>query len=201
MEKTGLKHTRCSKLTDQELVSLAINKNESAFLELFNRYKDGLKLHVGKIIPSWDVEDICMQSFLKAFLHDDSFDKDKGEFRTWLYTIGWNTALDHLGQKKRENSNMPTTELAEDGPMQKIVAPEKSPEEQISYQEDYEKLMKYIQELDDKYREIAIDRFINDCEYSEIAEKYDLPVNTVKTRIKRSKERLQKMMETSDDLL
>jgi len=201
MERTGLKHTNCSKLSDQELVSLAVNKNESAFLELFNRYKDGLKLHVGKIIPSWDVEDICMQSFLKAFLHVDSFDREKGEFRTWLYTIGWNTALDHLGQKKRESNNMPTTELAEDGPIQKIVAPEKSPEEQISYQEDYEKLMKYIGELDDKYRDIAIDRFINDCEYNEIAEKYDLPVNTVKTRIKRSKEKLQKMMETSDDIL
>ena len=196
-----MKHTSCAKLSSEELIGLAVAKNESAFLELFNRYKDGLKAHVGRIIPSWDVEDICMQSFLKAFLHIESYDPAKGEFRTWLYTIAWNTALDHLGRKKRESDNMPTTNISDDGPVQKIVAPEKSPEETISYLEDYEKLLKYIEELDDLYRDIAKERFIDDCEYNEIAERHHLPVNTVKTRIKRAKEKLQKMMETSDDIL
>ena len=76
----------------------------------------------------------------------------------------------------------------------------KGPEDQISYQEDYRKALAYIEELDDRYRDIAKDRFINECEYSEIAERYNLPINTVKTRIKRAREILVRMMETSDEL-
>lgn len=61
--------------------------------------------------------------------------------------------------------------------------------------------MSYIEELDDLYRDIAKERFINECEYSEIAEKFQLPINTVKTRIKRSREMLIRMMETSDEIM
>ncbi len=200
MEKTGSKHI--SKMTEADLISLACKKNEAAFMEMYNRYKDGLRIHVGKIIAPWDVEDICMQTFLKAFLHIESYDSSRSEFRTWLYTIGWNTALDHIGKKKREQDNMPTMSIDNDDEAgaTRISAPDKSAEEAISYQEDYDKLIRYIEGLADLYRDIARDRFVGECEYSEIAEKYNLPINTVKTRIKRAKELLQKMMETSDEI-
>ena len=200
MERTGSKHI--SKMTEADLINLACKKNEAAFMEMYNRYKDGLRIHVGKIIPPWDVEDICMQTFLKAFLHIESYDSSKSEFRTWLYTIGWNTALDHIGKKKREQDNMPTMSIDNDDEAgaTRITAPDKSAEEAISYQEDYDKLIRYIEGLADLYRDIARDRFVGECEYNEIAEKYNLPINTVKTRIKRAKELLQKMMETSDEI-
>ena len=88
-------------MEEKELLELASRKNESAFLDIFNRYKGALKVHIGKVVPSWDVEDICMQTFLKAFLHIDSYDPDRAEFKTWLFTIGWNTALDHVGRRQR----------------------------------------------------------------------------------------------------
>ena len=201
MEKTGSKRTDRSK--DEELINLAKKKNERAFLEIYNRYKDGLKVHVGKIVAPWDVDDVCTGTFLKAFLHIDSYDPSKSEFRTWLYTIGWNTALDHIGKKKREQENMPTSSIDSDADASasRISAPEKTPDEQISNHEDYEKLMIYIEELDDLYRDIAKARFIDECEYAEIAEKFSLPINTVKTRIKRARETLIKMMQTSDDIM
>lgn len=202
MEKTGSKHTRLASMAEADLISLARKKNESAFLEMYNRYKDGLKIHIGKIVSPWDVDDVCMQTFLKAFLHIDSYDASRSEFRTWLYTIGWNSALDHVGKKKREQSNMPTTSIDgdSDGGATRITAPDKTPDEQISNQEDYDKLMRYIGELSPLYRDIARERFINEKEYNEIAEEQGLPINTIKTRIKRAKEQLQKMMETSDEI-
>ena len=201
MEKTGSKHI--DRYSDVDLISLARKRNERAFLMLHDRYKEGLRIHVGKIVASWDVEDVCTQTFLKAFLHIDSYDPAKAEFRTWLYTIGWNTALDHLSGRQREKENMPTSSI--DGNSNgfsaaRIPDSAKGPEDQISYQEDYRKALAYIEELDDRYRDIAKDRFINECEYSEIAERYNLPINTVKTRIKRAREILVRMMETSDEL-
>jgi len=202
MEKTGSKRTDKNK--EAEILSLARKKNERAFMMLYNNYKDGLRIHVGKIVASWDVDDVCTQTFLKAFLHIDSYDPAKSEFRTWLYTIGWNTALDHLGRKQREKENMPTSSIDVDetgNSAARIPDSAKGPEDQISNQEDYQKALAYIEELDDLYRDIAKDRFINECEYNEIAEKYNLPINTVKTRIKRAREILIRMMETSDEIM
>lgn len=186
-------------MEEKELLELASRKNESAFLEIFNRYKGALKVHIGKVVPSWDVEDICMQTFLKAFLHIDSYDPVRAEFKTWLFTIGWNTALDHVGRRQREMDCMPTTSIDTDGASTAgITTGDRSPEEAISNQEDYEKLMRLIDGLSPLYRDIARDRFIEECEYNEIALRHDLPVNTVKTRIKRAKEILQRMM-TEDE--
>lgn len=201
MEKTGSMRTNYSSAADAELIRQALHGKEAAFLELFNRYKGSLKAHVSKLVQSWDVEDICMQTFLKAFLHLQSYDPEKGEFRTWLFTIGWNTALDHVGRKKREMDCMPTTSIDTDGTgAAGISTGERSPEETISNQEDYDKLIRYIDGLSPLYREIARDRFIDECDYSEIAEKHDIPLNTVKTRISRAKEQLQKMMNDEEDL-
>lgn len=188
------------RISEPELVSMARKKNQSAFMELYDRNKDGLKIHLGKLISPWEVDDICMQTFLKAFLHIDSYDSAKSEFKTWLYTIGWNTALDHLGKKKREQENMPTTSIdsGDAGEVTGISDPDKTVEESLSRQEDYQKLLHYINELGDLYKDIAVDRFINEHEYNEIAVNHNLPINTVKTRIKRAKEMLQKMMETAD---
>jgi len=202
MERTGSKRT--SKTIEEELIQLAKKKNEHAFLEMYNRYKDGLKVHLGKLVTPWDVDDVCTQTFLKAFLHIDSYDASKSEFRTWLYTIGWNTALDHIGKRKREQENMPTSSIdVEDSNtnISRISTTDKTPDEEISYHEDYEKLLRYIEELDDLYRDIAKARFIEENEYSEIAEKFNLPINTVKTRIKRARETLIRMMETSDEIM
>lgn len=182
-------------MDERDLITLAQKKNEAAFLEIFNRYKGGLKVHVGKVVIPSDVEDICLQTFMKAFLHIESYNPEKAEFRTWLYTIGWNTALDHAGKKKREMDNMPTTSIeGDEGSTANISTQEKPADEAISSQEDYDKLIGYINGLAGIYREIAIYRFIDEKEYNEIAERTGLPLNTVKTRIRRAKEILQKMM-------
>ena len=182
-------------MTDAELITLARRSSEAAFLELFNRYKGGLKVHVGKVVQSSDVEDVCMQTFLKAFLHIDGYDSEKGEFRTWLYTIGWNTALDHVGRRQREKDYMPTTSIdVAESSAANVSTEEKPADEAISNQEDYEKLIGYINGLSPLYRDIAVYRFIEEKDYLEIAEKTELPLNTVKTRIRRAKEILQKMM-------
>lgn len=188
-------------ISEEDLISLAKKKNESAFLALYNRYREGLKIHLSKLVNPWDIEDICLQTFLKAFLNIERYDKSKGEFRTWLYSIGWNSALDHIGQRKREQSNMPTTSIetsVEGSAASHISAPDKTVDEAMSSQEDYDKLIRYIEGLSDLYRDIAKDRFLEELEYNEIAQRRNLPINTVKTRIKRAKEFLQKMMEEDE---
>ena len=206
MAKTGSKHTDACRMDDAGLIQQASAGSQTAFMKLFERYKGGLKVHLSKIIPvQEDLEDVVMESFLKAFMQIRKFDPAKAAFRTWLYKIGWNTALDLAGRRRSEQLNMPTTPidpgLGEGTAVVAIPDPGKDPEEDFSTREEYDKLMLYIDELGDLYRDVARLRLIDDLDYSEIAGKLGLPLNTVRTRIRRAKDELQKMMETSDEIM
>lgn len=195
MGKTGLKRTD---LTDAQLICLAIERDEAAAAAIFDRYKDGVKVFVSKMVPSSDVEDVVMQSFLKALMKIETYDETLSSFKTWLYTIAWNTALDFCGKRKRDNDNMPITSI--DTPLGEGVAvsisdPQRPVDEQISNAENYDSLLLHIEGLSPLYRDIARDRFVCEHEYEEIALRYGLSLNTVKTRIRRAKEILQREME------
>ena len=76
-----------------------------------------------------------------------------------------------------------------------------NPEEDIINQQEYDKWLNNIEKLKDDYRVVAKMNLIDNFGYKEIAEALDMPLNTVKTKIRRAKNQLLKMMEYSDELL
>ena len=85
--------------------------------------------------------------------------------------------------------------------MNDIPAALHNPEEDIIKQQEYDKWIANIGKLKEDYRTVAKMNLIDNFGYKEIADALDLPINTVKTRIRRAKEQLLKMMEISDELL
>ncbi len=199
MEKTGLKLTN---LSDPELVKLAIEQNQAAFIVLYTRYNTGVKAHISHyIIQKEDIEDICLESFQKAFSQIATYN-DEYKFSTWLYRIARNTAFDHISRKDREKNNLPTTSISEEmAQVSDIPAVMHNPEDEIITQQEYDKWLTNIEKLKDDYRIIARMNLIDNFGYKEIADELEIPINTVKTRIRRAKAMLLKMMEISDELL
>ncbi|MBO8486346.1 MAG: sigma-70 family RNA polymerase sigma factor [Bacteroidetes bacterium] len=198
MEKTGLKLTE---LTDKELVDLALEQNQAAFIVLYTRYNAGVKNHISKYITlAEDKEDVALESFQKAFSQIASYNPEY-RFSTWLYRIARNTAFDHISRKDREKSNLPTTSISETiSEVNDIPAAMHNPEEDIINQQEYKKWLANIEKLKEDYRVVAKMNLIDHFGYKEIAEGLDLPINTVKTRIRRAKALLLKMMDVSDEL-
>ena len=148
-----------------------------------------------------DIEDICLESFQKAFSQIASYNPEY-KFSTWLYRIARNTAFDHLSRNDREKTNLPTTSINEDfAELKDIPATMHNPEEDIINQQEYDKWLNNIEKLKDDYRVVAKMNLIDNFGYKEIAEALDMPLNTVKTKIRRAKNQLLKMMEYSDELL
>ena len=199
MEKTGSKLTN---LTDAELVSLALEQDQAAFIVLYTRYNSGVKSHISRYVSQKeDIEDICLESFQKAFSQIGTYNPDY-KFSTWLYRIARNTAFDHISRKDREKSNLPTTSISEQlTEMNEIPATMHNPEDEIINQQDYDKWLNNIEKLKDDYKTVAKMNLIDNFGYKEIAEALELPINTVKTRIRRAKALLLKMMDVSDELL
>ena len=199
MEATGSKLTN---LTDNELVRLALEQNQAAYILLYTRYNAGVRSHVARyVVQKEDVEDICLESFQKAFSQLESYNPDY-KFSTWIYRIARNTAFDHLSRHDREKNNIPTTSINEDfAELKELPAVMHNPEEDIINQQEYDKWLNNIEKLKDDYKIVAKMNLIDNFGYKEISDALDMPINTVKTKIRRAKAMLLKMMDYSDELL
>ena len=199
METTGSKLTN---LPDVELVQLASEQNQAAYIVLYTRYNTGVKNHISRYVTQKeDIEDICLESFQKAFSQIDSYNPEY-KFSTWIYRIARNTAFDYLSKHDREKNNMPTTSINEDfAELKELPAAMHNPEEDIINQQEYDKWLNNIEKLKDDYKTVAKMNLIDNFGYKEIADALDMPINTVKTKIRRAKAQLLKMMDYSDELL
>ena len=199
METTGSKLTD---LTDPELVKLALEQNQAAYIVLYTRYHTGVKSHISRyVVQKEDIEDICLESFQKAFSQISTFNPEY-KFSTWLYRIARNTAFDHLSRHDREKNNLPTTSINDDiAELKELPATMHNPEEDIINQQEYDKWLTNIEKLKDDYKVVAKMNLIDNFGYKEIADTLDMPINTVKTKIRRAKAMLLKMMDYSDELL
>ena len=199
METTGSKLTD---LPDADLIKLALEQNQAAYIVLYTRYNIGVRSHISRYISQKeDIEDICLESFQKAFSQIATYNPEY-KFSTWLYRIARNTAFDYLNRHDREKNNMPTTSIHEDyAELKELPATMHNPEEDIINQQEYDKWLTNIEKLKDDYKVVAKMNLIDNFGYKEIADALEMPLNTVKTKIRRAKAQLLKMMEYSDELL
>ncbi len=195
MGKTGLSPTRVN--TDIELVKLALEGSEKAFSILHAKYSVAVAAVIRRIVnDNVEAEDICIESFEKAFQNLHTFDQKK-KFSTWLFAIARNNALDHKNRSVNQNKVIDSNPIDMGKDIRTDVADgQPSPEENIISTQDHERFLDCIGGLPELYREVAQMCFVDNLGYKEIAEKTDLPINTVKTRIRRAKESIiSKMLE------
>jgi RNA polymerase sigma-70 factor (ECF subfamily) len=89
-------------VNDFELVAAAKSGDPSAFLDLHRRHVSGVQAIAWSILRDDDVDDVCQEIFLKAFVHIGSF-KSNSHFRTWLTSIARRECL-----RVRKDSMRPT---------------------------------------------------------------------------------------------
>lgn len=198
MERTGLKLTD---LTDVQLVEKALEENsQAAYFSIYARYHVGVCAQISKIIQNQEeLEDICMETFEKAFKQLATFRRD-AKFSTWILTIAKNTALDHKDKENTRIKSLETSPLdVESRVAGNVPDPSISPEDQIIKSQIHDSFLSGIEGLPELYREIARLCFIDNLGYKEIAEKTQLPINTVRTRIRRAKGILSDVMQSSEE--
>ncbi|MCQ2129788.1 MAG: RNA polymerase sigma factor [Bacteroidales bacterium] len=195
MARTGLNHI-------DDLVRQAVAGDGRAFTSLWDENIAAVKQYLLGNFHQMDdflLDDICSRSFEKAFRTIETYDAAKAQFRTWLTTIARNTAIDVLQKERRMGENVQSI----DGETQQIVntTPDimDSPIDVIIKNENQEKMEAGIEGLPDLYRDIAKMRLIDGMQYEEIAEKLEIPLNTVRTRIRRAKDQLERLMNDPDE--
>jgi RNA polymerase sigma-70 factor (ECF subfamily) len=162
------------------LVRMVIEGDSTAFDTLTARHKETIYAMLLKFTGnSDDVEDLMQEAFMKAFLKIGLYDP-KYDFGAWIYTIARNTFVD-FSRSRKSNALNPDNLPIEGNNSAQISAP--TPEDYIINAQQRAQIERYIAMLPEDYRQIFELRFIDEYSYEEIAEKLDMKLGTVKTRI------------------
>ena len=184
------------KITDRELVGRVKKGDKSAFDLLVLKYQHKIvKLVMRYVRDPSEAMDVAQEAFLKAYRAMATFRGDSA-FYTWLYRIAINTAKNHLVAAKRRPVDF---ELDLQDPDQYELSNRlkdiDTPEGLLLSNEIREAVEDAIRGLPEDLRTAILLREIEGMSYEEIAEAMTCPVGTVRSRIFRAREAIDKRLQ------
>ena len=165
---------------DCTLAKMVTEGDSIAFDTLFARHSDSIHAMLLKYTGNNDdVNDLMQEAFMKAFLKIGLYNP-KYDFGAWIYTIARNTFVD-FSRSRKSNAINPQNISLDNGNISQASAP--TPEDYIINAQQRAQIERYISMLPEDYRQLFELRFLDEYSYEEIAEKLDMKLGTVKTRI------------------
>ena len=179
--------------TDKQLVERVKRGDKRAFDVLILKYQHKIIGLVGRYLRDQDeVKDVTQESFIKAYRALPSFRGDSA-FYTWLYRIAINTAKNQLVSRSRRP---PDTDIdVDDGEFQDnsaVLRDNESPEDVLATGQMEVVIYGAIDDLPEELKVAVTLREFEGLSYDEIAEVMRCPVGTVRSRIFRAREAIEK---------
>jgi len=184
---------RVSKETDKELVRRVQAGDRRAFDLLFSRYQHKIVNLVGRYLrDSEDVQDVVQEAFIKAFRALPRF-RGESAFYTWLYRIAINTAKNHIVARSRRPPGVDVdVEDAEHFDGADALRDLENPEAALAKDQLSAEISAAIADLPDDLRSAVTLREFDGLTYEQIAEIMECPVGTVRSRIFRAREAIDR---------
>jgi len=186
---------RQSGKSDLALVQRVKQGDRSAFDLLVAKYQHKiLNLIMRYVKDPTEAMDVAQDAFLKAYRAVPAFRGDSA-FYTWLYRIAINTAKNHIVAAKRRpmNFELEPSEVESFEPFAALRDID-SPEHLALTDEIGEVINQAVEDLPEELRTAILLREIEGMSYEEIAEAMDCPVGTVRSRIFRAREAIDKRL-------
>ena len=181
--------------TDQELVRRVQAGDQTAFNLLVLKYQHRVLKLVGRFVnDAAEAEDVAQEAFLKAYRALASFRGDSA-FYTWLYRIAINTAKNALVSQRRRPVDFDLDlQDPEQYDRQAKLKESDTPEGVLLTEEIRSVVEQAMEQLPDDLRTAIVLRELEGLSYEEIAEAMDCPVGTVRSRIFRAREAIDKKL-------
>jgi RNA polymerase sigma-70 factor (ECF subfamily) len=180
---------------DSQLVERVQRGDKRAFDILVLKYQHRIAGLISRYVhDSGEAQDVVQESFIKAYRALPRFRGDS-EFYTWLYRIAINTAKNYLVSKSRRP---PSIDIDVDAEFQADFAVLKDvadPESRLATEQLQQVIFHAIESLPEELKTAVTLREIEGMSYEEIAEVMECPVGTVRSRIFRAREAIEKSIE------
>lgn len=176
-----------TKYQEQELVAQLLQQNDQAFSYLYDNYSPALFGVISQIIPNSEIAaDVLQDVFVSIWKKISSYDETKGRLFTWMLNIARNAAIDKLRSRSYQDSlkNRPIAENVNTITANSAVNP----------QQNDIGLKRQIGKLKDEYRVLIDMSYFQGFTHEEISKILNLPLGTVKTRIRSALIQLRTMI-------
>jgi RNA polymerase sigma-70 factor (ECF subfamily) len=183
--------------TDAELVKKVKSGDRAAFDLLVLKYQNKIIHLVSRYVKdSHAAQDVAQEAFIKAYRGLARF-RGESAFYTWLYRIAINTAKNYIVSEKRrvpefEVDAYEAEQFGENHALKEIA----SPEHVLLSEEIKKQIVVTIRGLPDDLKEAITLREVEGLSYETIAESMNCPIGTVRSRIFRAREAIDKVLES-----
>ncbi len=172
--------------TDEQLVACYRKGDRNAFDQLVARYARPIYHFIyGYVRDSGQAEDSTQDTFVKAWKYVGRFDEQK-RFKTWLFGIAKNTALDALKKK----TTIPFSQFEDDETEfqfgESIVDPDAFLEDVLEKKENERYVSEILDSLSPPYRSTLFLHYMEGLTFREIADILNEPLDTIKSRHRRA---------------
>jgi RNA polymerase sigma-70 factor (ECF subfamily) len=147
-----------------------------------------------------DAADLTQEAFIRLFRALPQYNGES-RFTTWLYRLVVNLCRDELRRRGRQvQIAPPSTEDEEVDQMAGVADDDRwaDPAQALDSRELRDQVRAALAQLEEHYRLVLTLYYFEDMKYTDIAVILDIPLNTVKSHIRRGKERLATILETQE---
>ncbi|WP_020210292.1 RNA polymerase sigma factor RpoE [Gilvimarinus chinensis] len=182
--------------TDQQLVERVQKGDKRAFDLLVIKYQHKIYSIIGRYVRDQaEVQDVAQEAFIKAYRALAKF-RGESAFYTWLYRIAINTAKNHLvSRSRRPPASDVEVDEAEFYSGSDLLKDTETPESNLLCAEIQQAVDGAIRDLPEDLRSAVTLREMEGLSYEDIAAIMDCPVGTVRSRIFRAREAIDKTIQ------
>ena len=145
-----------------------------------------------------EVEDALQDVYIRVWQRAAQFDCARGAAMGWLVTIARNAALDRLRARPEARGLTQATarvDMAEDDPVARLPAPGPGAEAQMQARDVARRIVACFGELEDDRAAAIRGAYLQGFSYQELAERHDVPLNTMRTWLRRGLLRLKECLD------
>lgn len=169
--------------TEQKIIDYLEKGNKRALDLLYEHYSNSLYGVILKITVNEEIaQDALQETFIKVWKNASKYDPDKAKLFTWLFRIARNTAIDKL----RSFNNRYQKEIQIDNSNVYILPTGKLNQDVLDIRE-------HVGRLDEKYQIVLDALFFQGMTQQEASEELDIPLGTIKSRLKIGLRELKKV--------
>ncbi|MFH0827066.1 MAG: RNA polymerase sigma factor [Candidatus Omnitrophota bacterium] len=168
-----------------EVLERVCNGDMGAFEQIYKAFRSfvyNVALRITR--NSADAEEVTQDVFMKIYRNLKRFEF-RSSFRTWVYRIAMNTAINQYRRSRREEGGRVDYESVAGE-----LASEHSTVEDLIEKDNEDRLKVLLERLNPKQKACLVLRELQGFSYAEIAATLKIPVNTVRTRLKRARQAL-----------
>lgn len=178
------------------LLAIGLHRDEEAFADVYSYYAGRVKSFLmGKGMNDEIAEELTQEIMLTVWRRAISYDPQKAAASTWLFTIARNRRIDYL----RGNSRI---EVELDDEMLDIETTENDPQAKfVSDAQAAKQLERALEKLPQEQRQVMHLSYFRGQSHGAIAKWLDLPIGTVKSRIRLAMQAVRSSLQSEDESL